>query len=147
MFEYLDSLFLHASVFVELGRLLSTIICAATFALFSAAEPLPCCTAVQEQRTFSTTPLWNELPRMHPTATVSSTEPLNDISGIWENSQRRKATQWPFGEAGPRMMGEEEMLWILTVCGLLVKTSTIQFLSKGACPPGRTVVCPPKPVG
>lgn len=120
---------------VELGRLLSTIISAATFALFSPAEPLPCFTAVQEQKTFSTTPLWNKLPGMRPTATVSSPEPLNDISGIWESSQRREATQQPFGEAGPKMMGEEEMLWILTVCGLLVKTSRIQFLREGACPP------------
>lgn len=33
--------------------------------------------------------------------------------------------------AALRMVGEEEMLWILTVCGLLVKLSRIQFLREG----------------
>lgn len=121
---------------MELGKLLSTIICAATFALFSPAEPLPCFTAVRKQRTFSTTRVWNELPGMRPTTTVSSTEPLNDILGIWQSSQRREITQQPFGEAGPKMTAEEEILSILTGCGLLVKTSGIQFLRERPCPTG-----------
>lgn len=44
--------------------------------------------------------LWNELPEMRPTSTVSSTEPLNDISGIWQSSQRRAITQQPLGDDG-----------------------------------------------
>lgn len=80
------------------------------------------------------------------TSTVESTEPLkcSDISGICQSSQRTEITQQPCGEAGPKMTGEEEMLWILTACGLLVKTSGIQFPRDGVCPTGwrfSTKVC------
>lgn len=110
----------------------------------SVRQPLPSslhlnhCHASQEYRNRVPSPprLWNELPGRRLTSTVSSTEPQNDISGIWQSSHIRAITQRFFREAGPKMTGEKEMLWILTVCGLLVKTYKIQFLREGTCPTG-----------
>lgn len=100
---------------------------------FAASSPL-CYRAVHEQTMFSATCL------SCGDASHNHCHPRN-------RRMTFRASQSENGgnSAALRMVGEEETLWILTVCGLLVKLSRIQFLREGCwC---KKYDCPPKPVG